>query len=1231
MAVNNYSPVLEADYPGFEKFTQVCLNPVFGPVEKANVNINDRFTVEDHKIIKDAFVFGHSDNFDFAKLYFFDITLNEKTDIARNRVAIQRVVRKCLDKYDAGLMLFHYSNNDKKDWRLSFVRKEKTVKDSTSAKRYSYLCGKGHFCRTAAERFSELKEINGRKSLEQVVSAFSIETLTEEFYKDIFRWYEWAKTLAEFPNEKGGDQARRTKKGNDIHLIRLVTRLIFVWFMKQSNLIPKWIFDEDKEIGLSSILADFSPNSEKKGSYYNGILQNLFFATLNREILDAKGKPNRQFTEHDEEAINSDYAISYKYRDNRGKSFFKESHAEIIKHFEKIPFLNGGLFECLDSYEADGKDKKHGTKYYKDGFSREEKRRAFVPDCLFWGNTGSNEGIINILMKYNFTIEENTPSDIEVALDPELLGKVFENLLGYINPETHEMARKSSGSFYTPREIVSYMVDESLATHIKTNITALSEEDIHNLFSEDFVDNNTIIANKEKICTCLKEIKILDPACGSGAFPMGILNRMIELLQKLEGIKTRKQVYELKLRLIENCIYGIDIQTIAVQIAKLRFFISLVCEQERNDKIEENYGIKPLPNLETKFVAANALIGLPEESGNFLDLNDKKLDTMKKTLWEDIRRRHFYAKGSEEKKELQRKDEKKRSEIMAYLLEKGSKPNETFIAQLEKQIEVLQQERIIVAHENLVDETETQSDLDFGISKSPNTLYQVDKNQPKRDDIDREIKRLIAEKTKEENRGKNLGALSRGIDLLATWNPYDQNETSPFFDSVWMFDIDKGFDIVIGNPPYVQLQTNHGELANMYQNCNFDTFTRTGDIYQLFYEKGISLLCNNGILCYITSNKWMRAGYGEETRKYFSENVQTLQLVDFAGQKVFKSATVDVSITVIRKNNTPKETMACTIKEKSLLNLTDYIKQSGTYIPFPRDGKSWVILSDIEQRIKEKIEKAGKPLKDWDINIYRGILTGCNEAFIMNKEKRDELIKKSPKSAEIIRPILRGRDIKRYGYEFADLYLLFIPWHFPLHLDTTITGASKEAELIFKKEYPAVYNHLNQYKDILSARNTAETGIRYEWYALQRWGANYWEDFSKQKIMYPNMTKFLPFYLDNQGFYQNDKSFMIVGQNIAFLAAFLNSSLFKYCYIDNFPELQGGTRELRKIFVDKIPVLQPTKEQNTIFASYVLKLQKMKNQRKRTKALELEIDDTIFDLYGLSPKEKNVVGFIEIK
>lgn len=308
--------------------------------------------------------------------------------------------------------------------------------------------------------------------------------------------------------------------------------------------------------------------------------------------------------------------------------------------------------------------------------------------------------------------------------------------------------------------------------------------------------------------------------------------------------------------------------------------------------------------------------------------------------------------------------------------------------------------------------------------------------------------------------------------------------------------------------------------------------------------------------------------------------------------------------------------------------MSDYFRQNSSNLAFSNAG-SWVILSPIEQKIKEKIEKIGTPLKDWDIKINYGIKTGFNDAFIIDGAKRKELIDKDPKSEEIIRPLLRGRDIKKYSYDYADLYIIFIPWHFPLHNNPNIKGVSIEAEEAFENQYNAVYKHLLQYKKELSNRNKAETGIRYEWYALQRWGANYWEDFFIQKIMYPNMTKFLPFYLDDKAFMQNDKSFMITGKHLSYLTAFLNSSLFKYCFIDNFPELQGGTREIRKIFLDKIPVLKIDDQLNHQFENIVNQIQSSK--RGENQELELNIDQMIFDLYDLSADEINEIGFIEIQ
>ena len=286
---------------------------------------------------------------------------------------------------------------------------------------------------------------------------------------------------------------------------------------------------------------------------------------------------------------------------------------------------------------------------------------------------------------------------------------------------------------------------------------------------------------------------------------------------------------------------------------------------------------------------------------------------------------------------------------------------------------------------------------------------------------------------------------------------------------------------------------------------------------------------------------------------------------------------------------------------------------------------SWVILSPIEQSIKRKIEAVGKPLKDWDIQINYGIKTGFNDAFIISTEKRDEILAacqtedERKRTAEIIRPILRGRDIKRYGYDWAGLYLIAT---FPArHYDID--------------DYPAVKNYLLSF----GMERLEQTGATHivngvpikarkrtnnKWFEVQD-SISYWDDFNKPKIMYPNMTKYLPFVYDEDGFITNQKCFIITGSHIAYLTAFLNSSLFKFCFRDNFPELQGGTREMSKIFFDKIPILTIDREINNIFERLVKDIQM---EYSDTKAIA--IDNSIFDLYNLTEEERQIIGFVRI-
>ena len=664
------------------------------------------------------------------------------------------------------------------------------------------------------------------------------------------------------------------------------------------------------------------------------------------------------------------------------------------------------------------------------------------------------------------------------------------------------------------------MVDESLITYLGDT------QFVRSLFNPDFTLDREKPEEYQRVAKRLKAIKILDPACGSGAFPMGLLNRMIDVLCR---ISPNEKVYDLKLAIIENCIYGSDIQSIAAQITKLRFFISLICDCEK-DASKPNFGIPTLPNLETKFVAANSLIAKKKQASHCLFENPDIEPTKQKLI--EVRHEHFSAKTANRKSTLREKDKVLREKLARLLAD----------------------------------------DKDF----APEDAIQ-----------------------------------------LAAWNPYDQNTVAEFFDPAWMFGVSDGFDIVIGNPPYIQLQNNGGELAKLYEPCDYKTFAKTGDIYCLFYERGWQLLKPKGHLCYITSNKWMRAGYGEKTRGFFAKNTNPQLLIDFAGVKIFESATVDTNILLFSKEDNKHKTL-CAVTNKQnkdgVKNLSVFVQQQGVECDFT-GSTPWVILSPIEQSIKQKIEAVGTPLKDWDINIYRGVLTGYNDAFIIDTEKREAILancqteEERKRTAELIRPILRGRDIRRYGYKWAELWIINIH-----------NGIKGKLPRIKIEEYPAIKAHLDLYWDKISKRtDKGDTP-----YNLRN--CAYMEDFNKPKIVYPNMTKYMPFVYDDNAYCTNQKCFIITGQAIAYLTAFFNSSLFKFCFRDSFPELQGGTREMSKIFFDKIPVMQVTDEMNARFRSAVNDIQ---NVYSKSKAMA--IDSMIFDLYNLSEKERQVIGFVEIE
>ena len=1051
----NYKEVIESKY-NRESWQQLLHDIFRGKVSFWNrpseVHVSSR-------LAKQALNLGKISLSDGESIAVYEVELTDNMNIERNRRGIRDMLTTDWRNMGyAGAFMFCYRKNESV-LRFSYVsetwgfnKQGDYEKISTDTKRYTYLLGEGRGCRTAIEQFKILRD--SKQTLSDITAAFSVEALTKQFYKDLFEWYQWAvepSSNITFPNNTTTEDDDR----DDIEtkVIRMITRIMFVWFIKQKNLVPDRIFDIDF---LTTILKDFDPYSTTIGNYYNAILQNLFFGTLNRAIMDEDGNTRKFAT-----SSKRDVKTLYRYSE-----MFSISEQEVINLFAEIPFLNGGLFECLDKTKyADGVEQC----YNFDGFSRNDgrfadgrfKHRAVVPNNLFFEPA---KGLISILGRYNFTIEENSPEEQQVALDPELLGKVFENLLGAYNPETKETARNQSGSFYTPREIVNYMVDESLIAYLGDNSF------VRSMFRNDFTFDKAKVDDYQKIAEKLKEVKVLDPACGSGAFPMGLLNRMIDILER---ISPDEHIYDLKLSVIENCLYGSDIQSIAAQITKLRFFISLICDCEK-DASKPNFGIPTLPNLETKFVSANSLIAKKKKPAQGNLFENPEIEPTKNELAE-IRHKHFSAKSASTKHRLREKDHALREKLAKLL----------------------------------------SDDNNFG----PEDAKQ-----------------------------------------LAAWNPYDQNAVSPFFDPEWMFGVADGFDIVIGNPPYIQLQNNSGELAQLYAGYGYSTFARTGDIYCLFYERGWQLLKKNGHLCYITSNKWMRAGYGEKIREFFANKTNPMLLIDFAGVKIFESATVDTNILLFSKSSNQHKTV-CAVTNKqnkdSVKNLSDFVQQQNSICDFS-NSDSWVILSSIEQSIKRKIEAVGTPLKDWDIQINYGIKTGFNDAFIISTEKREEILAncqtedERKKTAELIRPILRGRDIKRYGYEWAELWLI-------------ATFPSRHYNI---DDYPSVKQYLLSYgiekleqtgkvHNVNGDKVKSRKKTNNKWFETQD-SISYWEDFNKPKIVWNRIAAIKQFAKVDEYIYIQDSMHFIIGDNLNYICSVLNSKIVQWLLSLIIGEAAGG-------------------------------------------------------------------------
>ncbi|MBS5870541.1 MAG: Eco57I restriction-modification methylase domain-containing protein [Fusobacterium periodonticum] len=449
-----------------------------------------------------------------------------------------------------------------------------------------------------------------------------------------------------------------------------------------------------------------------------------------------------------------------------------------------------------------------------------------------------------------------------------------------------------------------------------------------------------------------------------------------------------------------------------------------------------------------------------------------------------------------------------------------------------------------------------------------------------------------------------------------------------------------GFDIIIGNPPYVR-QESIKEIKP-YLEQNYRVYTGVADLYCYFYELGYNLLKDNGYLGFITSNKWFRAKYGEKLREFLLNNTEFYNIVDYNGTKIFEGATVDSNILIFKKNRVKNSIFSLQIADTEAIE----------YKQEKLSKESFTFINQSENSIKEKIERIGKPLKEWDININRGILTGLNDAFIIDRETRDKLIEEDYKNSEIIKPLLRGKDIEKYNISFDNRYLIYIPWHFP-NIDNPKSFIENEKDL--ETQYPSIYKYLLKYKDALSNRNKEETGIRYEWYCLQRYGSKFYKDFEKEKIIYSEMVKESQFFIDTNYIYVNDTAFILTGSNLKYLLANLNSKLMEYAFKTFYAGGGLGKTGYRykKVFLENLPIkpynneielenkVDLILENNKKLSSYKELLERAKKNKKydeiidleklvektqdEIKKLDYEINQMVYKIYELTVDEIKII------
>ena len=1145
-----------------ERFTRFFRdkNRAFTPIKEKQDRYNDKNFIHGLKLGEIKFT-----DYEEMIICAFEVTqpLTERSGKKAQYEKAKKILKET--QSDSGILIF-YDQNGNFRFSLIYANYLGTKRDWSNFRRFTYFVCKEFTNKTFLQRIGK----GDFSTLEKIKDAFSVEKVTKQFYKDISYWYFWAIQNTEFPKD-----AKKEKNGRNIAIIRLITRLIFIWFMRERKLIPKNLFDHQK---IKKILKDISPD---KTTYYKAILQNLFFATLNTK--------ERKYRFQISGWKNSNYMVHSVYR---YKDYFSNSSEALIL-FKEIPFLNGGLFDCLD---RSSKQNNNQGEVRIDGFSDKEVGLKF-PNFLFFSeetNADLNkdfgtkyknykvQGLINILSAYNFTIDENDPNDQEVALDPELLGKVFENLLASFNPETSSTARKATGSYYTPREIVDYMVMQSLKEYFKTHLKDIEEleKKLDELFAADNENNPFDEEETKNIVMLIDALRIVDPAVGSGAFPMGILNKLVFILAKLDPenylwkqtqinaleqsipdpvikrklteqiekhFKDKNPDYGRKLHLIQKCIYGVDIQQTAVEIAKLRFFISLLVD-EKIDKSKDNWGIEPLPNLDFKIMQGNSLIS------EFMGINFDDDSKRGNSLFED-ETDMLIIEFQQKKSEYQNEPDKRKKD------------------KLKEEIEDL----IIKIFETKLHKQKASY---FSKLKSIEDKYSILPNEKHRNEMIAKERHDLYKKT-----GFDLDEVEKQLREFT-----GGNKTKPFF--LWklyfaeVFQGDNpGFDIVIANPPYVDSETMTNKEPDFRNKLKDLYVTAKGnwDLFVVFVEKGINLLNSKGIFSYIIPNKLIGAKYTEELRKYL-QNLRIIEIRDYSRLNVFieqdvypvtillsndnsKNGTYSIMFTLMKKINIPQFS--------NLISYNNFIKNI-YWDKYFFTNKIVKILSKILSNPK---------LLSFNDKIF-GAAT-VNEAYKVKNcliDSNDEIGYKLINTGTI------------------DPYL-------------SLWGVKKTQYIKHSYHFPRI-NKLDL-KKINTTREKQSHSV---------------------KLIIAGMSNRLESIYDEGEYLAAKSTTIVMGEKdkLKYLIAIINSKLLSF-FINYFYyslKMAGGYLNISKNIIENLPIPKSSFENQQSFIKLVdqiLNITKSEDyynnpeKQAKVKLLEKEIDKLVYELYGLMEEEIRIV------